>query len=59
MPGSSQRSGEGRERLVRTDVDTVQRARLLLDGIEDLWRARVDRIDDLLATEKRTTGGKQ
>ncbi len=49
----------GRERLVRTDVDTVERARMLLDGIEELWRARVDRIDDLLATEKRTTGGKQ
>jgi DNA-binding transcriptional ArsR family regulator len=49
----------GRERLVRTDVDTVQRARVLLDGIEELWRARVDRIDDLLATEQRTTGGKR
>jgi DNA-binding transcriptional ArsR family regulator len=49
----------GRERLVRTDVDTVQRARVLLDGIEELWRARVDRIDDLLATEKRTKGGKR
>ena len=49
----------GREQLVRTDVDTVQRARVLLDGIEELWRARVDRIDDLLAAEKRTTGGKQ
>jgi DNA-binding transcriptional ArsR family regulator len=49
----------GRERLVRTDVDTVQRARVLLDGIEKLWRARVDRIDDLLATEKRTNGGKR
>jgi len=48
----------GRERLVRTDVETVQRARELLDGIEELWRARVDRIDDLLATEKRTNGGK-
>jgi DNA-binding transcriptional ArsR family regulator len=48
----------GRERLVRTDVDTVQRARVLLDGIEELWRARVGRIDDLLATEKRTSGGK-
>ena len=47
----------GRERLVRTDVDTVQRARVLLDGIEELWRARVDRIDNLLANEKRTTGG--
>lgn len=49
----------GREQLVRTDVDTVQRARLLLAGIEKLWRARVDRIDDLLAAEKRTTGGKR
>ncbi len=49
----------GRERLVRTNVVTVQRARVLLDGIEELWRARLDRIDDLLATEKRTTGGKQ
>ncbi len=46
----------GRERLVRTDIDTVQRARALLDGIEELWRARVDRIDDLLAAENRTTG---
>ncbi len=49
----------GRERLVRTDLDTVEKARVLLDGIEELWRARVNRIDDLLATEKRTTGGKQ
>jgi DNA-binding transcriptional ArsR family regulator len=49
----------GRERLVRTDVDTVQRARVLLDGIEELWRARVERIADLLATEKRTNGGKR
>ena len=49
----------GRERLVRTNVETVQRARLLLDGIEELWRARVDRIDDLLESEQRTTGGKR
>jgi DNA-binding transcriptional ArsR family regulator len=48
----------GREQLVRTNVDTVHRARVLLDGIEELWRARVDRIDDLLATEKRASGGK-
>ena len=49
----------GREQLVRTDVDTVHRARVLLDGIEELWRAQVDRIDNLLATEKKTTGGKR
>ena len=49
----------GREQLVRTNVDTVNRARVVLDGIEELWRARMDRIEDLLATEKRTTGGKR
>jgi DNA-binding transcriptional ArsR family regulator len=41
----------GREQLVRTNVDIVHQARMLLDSIEDLWRARVDRIDHLLATE--------
>ncbi len=46
----------GRERLVRTEVDAVQRARELLDGIEELWRARVARIDDLLATDEQTRG---
>ena len=49
----------GRERLVRTDIDAVQQARTLLDGIEQQWRERMDRIDDLLATEQRTTGGKR
>jgi DNA-binding transcriptional ArsR family regulator len=49
----------GREQLVRTHVDTVHRARMLLDGIEEQWRARVDRIDDLLATEKRRKGSKR
>ena len=49
----------GREQLVRTDVDSLQRARALLDGIEELWRERVDRIDDLLATEKRTNGDRR
>ena len=49
----------GREQLVRTDVDTVHRAQVLLNGIEELWRARVDRIDDLLAIENQTSGGKQ
>jgi DNA-binding transcriptional ArsR family regulator len=48
---------QGRERLVCTDVDAVKRARALLDAFEDLWRARVDRIDDLLASEQRIDGG--
>jgi DNA-binding transcriptional ArsR family regulator len=49
----------GSERLVHTDVETVQKARMVLKGIEQLWRGRVDRIDDLLATEKRITGGRR
>ncbi len=48
----------GREQLVRTDVGAVQGVRALLDDIEEMWRARVSRIDDLLADEQRTTGGK-
>jgi DNA-binding transcriptional ArsR family regulator len=48
----------GRERLVHTDVATIHRARVFLDGIEQVWRARVDRMDDLLANENGTTGGK-
>ncbi len=49
----------GRERLVHTDLDAVHRARALLDEIEELWRARVDRIDDLLAFDEQTSGGRQ
>ncbi|MGH9211198.1 MAG: ArsR/SmtB family transcription factor [Acidimicrobiales bacterium] len=39
----------GREQLVRTDPDAVSRARQALDRIETAWRARVDRMSDLLA----------
>ena len=39
----------GREQLVRTDPDAVRRARLTLDRLEATWRARVDRMSDLLA----------
>lgn len=40
---------EGRERLVRANPEMIARARALLAQYEDLWRARVDRIDALLA----------
>ncbi|MGV9195455.1 ArsR/SmtB family transcription factor [Microbacterium sp. MC2] len=40
---------EGRERLVRADPVMIARARALLARYEDLWRARVDRLDALLA----------
>ncbi len=42
---------EGRERLVRADPDTIVRARRLLNEYEHMWRARVDRLDDLLAVD--------
>lgn len=40
---------EGRERLVRADPEMIARARALLARYEELWRARVARLDDLLA----------
>lgn len=40
---------EGRERLVRADPQMIARARALLARYEDLWRARIQRLDDLLA----------
>jgi DNA-binding transcriptional ArsR family regulator len=39
----------GRERLVRTDVAVVGRARQALDELEATWRGRVDRMSGLLA----------
>ena len=40
---------EGRERLVRADPVMIARARALLARYEELWRARIRRLDDLLA----------
>jgi DNA-binding transcriptional ArsR family regulator len=40
---------EGRERLVRADPIMIARARALLARYEDLWRARIDRLDALLS----------
>ena len=39
----------GREQVVRCNIETVRTARRLLDELEQVWRGRVDRIDDLLA----------
>ena len=39
----------GREQLVRTDPDAVDRARQALDQLETAWRERVDRMSRLLA----------
>lgn len=49
----------GREQLVRTDVGTIARARVPLDGIEGQWRARMDRTDDLLARGRQATAARE
>lgn len=43
----------GRERLVRTRVDALRAARESLDALEALWRARVDRMDDILSDDRK------
>ncbi len=45
----------GRERLVRGDLDAIRRVSTLLDRYEQLWRARVDHLDALLAAPEDPT----
>ena len=42
---------EGRERLVRANPEMIARARALLAHYEAMWRSRIARLDDLMATE--------
>lgn len=42
---------EGRERLVRANPEMIARAKALLARYEEMWRARVSRLDDLLAAD--------
>src|SRR6266513_2126074 len=39
----------GRRKVVRTNLDALLVARRLLDQYEDLWRARIDRMNELIA----------
>ena len=43
----------GREQLVRGEVDQLRRAHELLDELEAVWRARLERFEDVL---NETTG---
>jgi DNA-binding transcriptional ArsR family regulator len=38
----------GRERIVRGNPTQIQRAQALLDSYEQIWRARIERLDALL-----------
>lgn len=46
---TKQRSG--RESLVRGEIDRVRDARSALDALEQLWRDRVARMDQMLAED--------
>jgi DNA-binding transcriptional ArsR family regulator len=49
----------GREQLVRGNAEAVARVRVLLDDIESVWRARLDRFADVLSeSESRSEGAK-
>jgi len=39
----------GREQLVHTELAAVNRARQVLDELEETWRGRAERMSDLLA----------
>jgi hypothetical protein len=41
----------GREQLVTGNVDAVRRAARLLDRLELIWRARMDRFGEILAED--------
>ena len=41
----------GRERIVRGNPDMIRHAQSLLETYEQLWQARVDRLDALLAED--------
>src|SRR3977135_2333167 len=39
----------GRRRVVRTNLEALLVARRLLDQYEELWRARIDRMNEVIA----------
>lgn len=45
------KESRGRERLVRADPATIARAQELLNHYAALWRARIDRLDAVLADD--------
>jgi DNA-binding transcriptional ArsR family regulator len=42
---------DGRRRIVRTHLEGLRVARRLLDQYEELWRGRIDRMAELVATK--------
>jgi DNA-binding transcriptional ArsR family regulator len=42
----------GRRKVVRTNIEALRMARGLLDQYEAIWRGRIDRMTDLIASSK-------
>ncbi len=42
----------GRESIVRAETDALKRAHAALDRLETFWRGRVERMDQILETDK-------
>ena len=47
--GLATKHARGRERVVRANLDAIREVQALLGRYEQLWRARIDRLDALLA----------
>ena len=45
----------GREQIVHPDPAMLRKAAALLDAYEEIWRARAERIDQILAEDPSTT----
>lgn len=40
----------GRRKVVRTNVEALRTARRLLDQYEEIWRGRIDRMQDIISS---------
>ena len=49
--GLVRKIARGRERIVPGQADTIRHAPELLSSLEVIWRQRISRIDDFLASE--------
>jgi DNA-binding transcriptional ArsR family regulator len=49
----------GRERLVRGKLDAIRKVQTLLDRYEQLWTARIERLDALLSEPKHPVAKKE
>jgi len=50
--GLVKKEPRGRERMVRGEPERLRQAQRLLDQFEEIWRSRIDRLDDLLAEDE-------